>query len=45
LANFNNIETEGMVDAREDATIISPKSWPPDRPLQEGDIQCQEVET
>lgn len=34
-----------MVDAGTDATIISPKSWPPDWPLQKADIQFQGVGT
>lgn len=36
---INNIKIEEKVDNRADVTIISPKSWPPDQPLQEIDIQ------
>ena len=41
----NNIEIEGMVNTREDFTIISPISCPVDWPLQEVDIQFQGVGT
>jgi hypothetical protein len=41
----NNIEIEGMVDARADVTIFSPRSWPISWPLQETDMQFQGVGT
>jgi hypothetical protein len=34
-----------MVNTVADVNIISPKSWPSDWPLQEVDIQFQEVGT
>jgi len=40
----NNIEIEGVVDTRTDVTIIFSKPWPASWPLQEVDIQCQELE-
>lgn len=40
---INNIKIKETVDNRADVTIISPKSRPPDWPLQEIDIQFQEV--
>lgn len=42
---INNIEIEGGVDSGAAVCIISPKSWPPYRPLQEIEVQFQGVRT